>query len=40
MLTRHDANVLFGVDGCGQATTPEHAADYIERFVADRSTAS
>jgi hypothetical protein len=39
-ISEYDGNVLFGVYGCGQATTPEHAADYIERFVADRSTAS
>lgn len=28
---------LFSVDGCGEARTPDEAAEYIERFVAEHS---
>ena len=31
-----EAEMLFGPDGCDHADTPNEAAKYIERFVAER----
>jgi hypothetical protein len=33
-ITREQEDELFGCHGCGNAQTPNEAADYIERFVA------
>jgi hypothetical protein len=35
-ITAREFEELFGPSGCGMAKTPIEAAEYIERFVADR----
>lgn len=35
--TEEELKVLFNTRGCGGARTPEQAAEYIERFVAEHS---
>lgn len=38
-ITEDEADELFDEEGCGDAKTPVEAAEYIERFVADRGGA-
>jgi len=35
-LTDEECEIIFGYEGCGGAITPEDAAEFIERFVAER----